>query len=154
MTTAQTVQPDVTTTARIRFRQPVTTAGFIDAAWWPRSRDLAAELPALVDVLWTAGRDVNRITYNLHAWDPAPRKMEIEGHVVRLGGFNSGDPITVGLTDAWGREHIDVLVIAPDTDPALAERALHIAEQADSPYRAGEILARAVDGFDSTGDAA
>jgi hypothetical protein len=129
--------------ARVRFRQPISTAGFIDAAWWPRSLDLTAELPPLFDVLWTADRDITRISYNLAAWSPAPRLLNVNGRRIRLGGFTSSDPLTVRLVDAWGKERIDVLVIAPTTDPAVAERALWLASEADGPYRAGEILARA-----------
>lgn len=132
--------------ARVSFRQPVSSSGFIDAAWWPRTRDLAAELPSLVDVLWTAGREINRITYNRQAWNPAPRRIEIEGRVVRLGGFTGGGPHTVRLTDAWGQERIDILVIPPDTDPAIAQRAFDIASQTDDPYRANQILDRANNG--------
>jgi Family of unknown function (DUF5994) len=129
--------------ARISFRQPISGSGSIDAAWWPRSRDLAAELPALLDVLWTAAREINRVTYNLTAWDPAPRRVSIEGRTVRLGGFATSDPLTLTLLDAWGRERIDILVIAPGTEPAVAERALLLASVADSPYGAAEIIARA-----------
>ena len=129
--------------ARISFRQPVAGTGFIDAAWWPRTLDLTAELPLLLDVVFSAGRDINRITYNSTAWQPAPRQMQIEGHKVRLGGFATGDPLTVRLSDAWGRERIDILVIAPDTDPSVADRAMQIASSADDPYRAEEILERA-----------
>jgi len=133
----------LTEAARISFRQPVSRSGFIDAAWWPRSLDLTLELPPLLDVLWTAGREVIRITYNIAAWDPAPRRMGIEGRTVRLGGFTTGDPVTVTLSDAGGAERIDILVIAPSTDPSLAERILLLASESDSPYRAGEILTRA-----------
>src|SRR6185437_14781281 len=56
--------------ARISFRQPVSATGFIDAAWWPRSCDLTTELPPLLDVLWTAAREITRISYHLSAWDP------------------------------------------------------------------------------------
>jgi len=133
----------LTEAARISFRQPVSRSGFIDAAWWPRSLDLTLELPPLLDVLWTAGREVIRITYNIAAWDPAPRRMGIEGRTVRLGGFTTGDPVTVTLSDAGGAERIDILVIAPSTDPSLAERILLLASEGDSQYRAGEILTRA-----------
>jgi hypothetical protein len=129
--------------ARISFRQPVSPDGFIDAAWWPRSLDLVAEFEQLLDVLWTGDRDITRITYNIHAWNPAPHRMTVQGRVVRLGGFNSSDPTTVRLSDPWGRERIDVLVIAPDTDPAVAQRILALASVADSTYRAEEILALA-----------
>jgi hypothetical protein len=77
--------------ARVSFRQPVTSAPHIDAAWWPRSRDLEAELPGLLDVLWTAARDMNRVSYAIDSWLPAPRRLDIEGRLVRLGGFTHQD---------------------------------------------------------------
>lgn len=134
--------------ARISFRQPVSTSGFIDAAWWPRSLDLTAELPALLDGLWSAGRDIIRVTYNLKAWDAAPRHLQIEGRTVRLGGFATSDPTTVRLTDGWARERIDVLVLAPDSDPDVAQRALMIAAESGSMLRAAEIMDRARDTTD------
>jgi hypothetical protein len=135
--------PASTEAARVSFRQPVSTSGFIDAAWWPRSRDLTSELPPLLEVLWTAAREITRISFNIAAWDPAPRRMRIEGRTVRLGGFATSDPLTVRLSDAAGRERIDIVVIAPATDASLAQRVLLLASEADSPYRAGEILTRA-----------
>lgn len=127
-------------TARIRFRQPVSTGGFVDAAWWPRSRNLTIELPPLFDALWTAGREVSRVSYPIPAWDPAPHRLRIGDRVVRLGGFTIIDRLTVMLTDAWGRERIDVLVIPPGTEPSAARRALQIASEGTSPYHAEEIL--------------
>jgi Family of unknown function (DUF5994) len=153
MSTAPTVlTPDLspqrnpgtdTPAARVSFRRPISRAGFIDAAWWPRSLDLVAELPALLDVLWTAGRKITRVTYNLGLWDPAPRRIQHQGRTVRLGGFATSDAFTVRLTDAQGGDRIDVLVVVPDTDAALAERTLQLASATDSPYRAPEILSRA-----------
>ena len=131
--------------ARVSFRQPVSRSGFIDAGWWPRSRDLTAELPPLLDVLWAASREITRITYHIAAWDPAPRRMRIGGRLVRLGGFATSDPVTVRLSDGRGAERIDILVVAPDADAALAQRILLLAGEADNPYRAEEILTRAGD---------
>ena len=51
LSTPTEVGPDESAPVRIAFRQPVTSSPHIDAAWWPRSRDLAAELPALLDRL-------------------------------------------------------------------------------------------------------
>ncbi len=132
-------------TAQVRasIRAPVSPAGYIDAAWWPRTLDLRAELPGLLAVLWTASREVNRISYTRSAWDPAPRRLQIEGREVRLGGFDTSDPLTVRLTDAWRRERVDILVIAPDTAPAVAQEALRIAGESGDLLRADEILDRA-----------
>jgi hypothetical protein len=126
--------------ARVSFRQPVSSDGFVDAAWWPRSRDLQAELPALLDVLWTAGRDVNRVSYNLAAWAPAPRRLPVAGRLVRLGGFRRQDPLMISLVDAWRRERVDILVIDPATDPDVALRALAIAGRAGSTESAERIM--------------
>ncbi len=138
--------PDDQRRARISFRQPVSSSGFIDAAWWPRTRDLSVELPPLLDVLWTAAREVTRIDYNIADWDPAPHRLQIEGRRVRLGGFTGGEQSTVMLSDPWRRERIDILVIAPDTDPATAQRTFELASRSDDPYRAREILELAARG--------
>jgi hypothetical protein len=137
--------------SRISFRQPVSPTGFIDAAWWPYTCDLTAELPPLMDVVWTAGREINRITYHLGSWNPAPRRMQIESRVVRLGGFTVGNPHTVTLSDPWGRERIDILVIAPDTAPAVARRIFDITSTSEDPYRAEEILDQANHAADPAG---
>jgi hypothetical protein len=129
--------------ARIAFRQPVSPAGFIDAAWWPRTRDLTAELPPLMEVLWTAGREISRVTYNLRAWDRAPRRLQMQGRTVHLGGFATSDPLAVRLSDPWGRERVDVLVIGPDTEPAVAQRIFDLASQTGGLSRAQEILDQA-----------
>jgi hypothetical protein len=131
--------------ARVLFRQPVANDGFLDAGWWPRSRDLATELPALLDTLWLAGRDVMRISYALSFWEHAPRRLRVADRVVRLGGFNTQTPGLLTLIDAWGRDRVNVLVIPPDTDPAIADRALTLVAGQPSPDRPEQVLERARD---------
>ena len=41
-----------------------------DGAWFPRSRDLAVELPELIAELDRRGVRVERFTYALDAWSP------------------------------------------------------------------------------------
>jgi hypothetical protein len=128
MTALSRPSPPFTTTpapnggVRISFRQPVTEAGFVDAGWWPRSRALTVELLPLLDVLWTACRDVTRVSYNVASWEPAPRRLQVEGRLVRLGGFRGQGPLLLVLFDRSGREHLDVLVI-----PAADRRGLRAA---------------------------
>jgi hypothetical protein len=117
MTALSRPSPPFTTTpapyggVRISFRQPVTEAGFVDAGWRRRSRALTVELPPLLDVLWTACRDVTRVSYNVASGEPAPRRLQVEGRLVRLGGFRGQDPLLLTVFDRSGREHLDVLVI-------------------------------------------
>lgn len=126
--------------ARVSFRQPVTSASHVDAAWWPRSRDLEAELPGLLDVLWTAARDVDRVSYPIGSWLPVPRRLHIEGRLVRLGGFTHQDPSMISLRDAWGTERIDILVIPPKAAEDLAAAAMGLASRRGPNERAALIL--------------
>lgn len=129
--------------ARISFRQPVSPAGFTDAAWWPRTLDLTAELPPLVEVLWTPDA---RSTASPTTCPPGtPRRAGCGSKAAPCvsAGFTVGDPHTVTLTDSWGHERIDILVISPETDSVVAQRIFDIASTADDPYRADEILDRA-----------
>jgi hypothetical protein len=91
-------------------------------------------------VLWTACRDVTRVSYNVASGEPPPRRLQVEGRLVRLGGFRGQDPLLLTLFDQSGREHIDVLVIPPETAADYAQRALDLAGGVGSIERPGRIL--------------
>lgn len=129
--------------ARVSFRQPVTSEPHADAAWWPRSRDLEAELPGLLDVLWTAAREVDRVSYAVNSWLPVPRRLVIDGRRVRLGGFTHQDLSMISLRDAWGAERIDIVVIPPEAEPELAAAAMDLASRSGPNERASRMLERA-----------
>jgi uncharacterized protein DUF5994 len=132
--------PTVSGATRVRFRAtPV--PGFVDGGWWPRSLDLAAELPGLVRAARTSGRPVFRVMYSLPAWQRPPRVITVDGSAVKLGGFRSVDPSIVTLVDASGWERMDLVVVPPDADPQFAESALDLAS-ADHNHRALDILER------------
>jgi hypothetical protein len=112
------------------------------------------ELPQLLDVLWSADREIEHVTYHIGEWEPVPRRMTVEGRLVRLGGFATSNPSTVRLTGSAGNERIDVLVVPPETDAVVAERALRLASVADSALTAGEILQRAASPTETDTDSA
>ncbi len=59
----------------------------LDGAWWPRSRDLGAELPSLMAVLDPLWGRITRVTVNPTQWPVIPRKVPVAGHVVNVGWF-------------------------------------------------------------------
>jgi hypothetical protein len=141
-----TTEPDIATAdtaARVSFRQPVSRTGFVDAAWWPRSHDLTAELPGLLSVLWTASREIIRVSYSIAFWEPAPRRLQVEGRAVRLGGFNHLSPLVMTAVDARNNDRVDFLVIPPETDAAIALRALELVGHADELSSPADILEQA-----------
>ncbi|MGW1728779.1 DUF5994 family protein [Streptomyces sp. NPDC002306] len=103
-----------------------TAPALIDGAWWPRSRDLTAELPALtaaLDPLW--GR-ITHVTVNPAFWPVIPRKVPVQGHVVKVGWFKAEqDPHKLLLSYTTGRW--DLLVIPPETDAVTAARLMSTA---------------------------
>ena len=124
---------------RVRLRRKGTAADVaFDGAWWPRSRDLVAELPELVAALATMGVRVERFTYPAEVWEPVDRKVVVAGRTVRTGAFRSMDQQLVSLT-VDGDQRLDLLVVPPEADALTGVRALRMAglrEDSSSPQRA------------------
>jgi hypothetical protein len=114
-----------------------------DGAWWPRTRDLAAEVPELIAELERRGVKVERFTYALDAWSPAPRKLVVLGRVVRTGGFRSMDPQVVCLSWAGGNRRADLLVVPPETEAVTGSRALRLCTRRGLPRSPQMVLAAA-----------
>jgi hypothetical protein len=113
--------------------------GFVDGGWWPRGRDLAAELPALLAAAAPRIGTVERVSYRISDWEPAPRRMIVDGALVRLDGF-AGRPVpTVDVIAATRR--LTLLVVAPDTAPGPADRALTTAGRLGNTDRIADLLA-------------
>jgi hypothetical protein len=120
---------------RLRLKPAGSTSGYVDGAWWPRSRDLPAELPALADVLTVRLGSVWQVVYPFIAWDTAPRRIQLDGHPVRLQGFHSQDENTISIV-ALDRQRIRLLVIPVDTSEKAGHDAMMTAagrDNADSP---------------------
>src|SRR3954470_10808681 len=114
------------TAARISLSAPLNTPHpAVDGAWWPRSTDLAAELPSLVAALDERGLRISRISYSLSAWDTTPHRVQAGGRRVPPGVFGAIAPTRVSLTPAGGAgQPVDLRVVPPDTDPQVAAREL------------------------------
>ncbi|TQM15676.1 DUF5994 family protein [Pseudonocardia kunmingensis] len=110
--------------------------GRVDGGWWPRSRDLAAELPALQAVVAERLGIVESVSYHLGDWDPAARRAVVGGRSVRLAGYRAQHPATIDVLGA--RRRLTLLVVSPDTAPATAHAAL---AAAGSPGNTDEIEA-------------
>ncbi|MFJ8912737.1 DUF5994 family protein [Amycolatopsis sp. NPDC102389] len=118
--------------ARLRLKPKAPATGYVDGAWWPASRDLATELPFLLVVLAVQLERIERVTYNLTAWPPAPRRLVVESGNVRLEGFRSQHTDTLTVIGTAGRRRLTLLVVPPETEPDLAHRLLMTAAHRDS----------------------
>ncbi|WP_412566550.1 DUF5994 family protein [Streptomyces chartreusis] len=62
----------------------------VRGAWWPRSDDLPAELPALSRAFDRSWGRVTRMAAPRSAWPQAPCELPVAGHPVRTAWFASG----------------------------------------------------------------
>ncbi|MFF9770129.1 DUF5994 family protein [Streptomyces sp. NPDC014636] len=104
-----------------------TAPALIDGAWWPRSRDLAAELPALIEVLDPLWGRITRVTVNPTFWPVVPRKVPVHGHVVHVGWFEAEQDPHKLLLLSYTAGRWDLLVVPPETEPATAARLMAMA---------------------------
>jgi hypothetical protein len=95
---------------------PASDADGWAGAWWPRTREAEVALRELLPVVGERlGGAVVRVSLNLDAWDPdPPRRIRLDGRLVRLGWFHTLDPhvITLGHTTF---DRLRLLVIPADT---------------------------------------
>jgi hypothetical protein len=142
MSSASSTLPTSPTTDRLSLKPDSATTGFVDGAWWPASRDLAAEMPALLAALGDqVVGPVERVSYNIDAWNAVPRKVRVDGKVVRMGGFRSQPAATLKVVGE-GRA-LMLLVVPPETDQQAAHRVLAAASENGNTEGIDALLATA-----------
>ncbi|RGD59061.1 hypothetical protein DR950_15905 [Kitasatospora xanthocidica] len=120
--------------------------GRLDGAWWPRSRDLLLELPALaadIDGRW--GR-VTRITVNPAQWPVIPRRIPVAGHTVHAGWFTTEQDEHTIAVFSYSPLRLNLLVVPPETDAVDAARLMAEAADPAGTRTASDLLAAGTDG--------
>ncbi|GGQ10646.1 DUF5994 family protein [Streptomyces roseolilacinus] len=125
-------------TALLRLETTHSREGLLDGAWWPRSRDVGEELPALVSALTEHLGPISRVGLDASAWDGLPVRLVVDDRVVHIDSFPVGDD-TVLITRG-DRDHFSLLVVPPDTPQDAARAAMAQAVRADNVTQAGQIL--------------
>lgn len=131
----QAVRPG---TAVVRLETTPDRQGVLDGVWWPRSRDIAAELPSLVSALTETLGPITRVGLDTGAWEALPTRMTVDDRVVHIDSFPVGDD-TVLITRGEG-DLFSLLVVPPHATPDAARAAMAEAVRAGSGRRAEQIL--------------
>jgi len=103
-----------------RRRSQGVAGGFIDGDWWSRSLDLSIELPRLLAGRYSAG-------YGVH----------------RVEGRRTQEVASISLVDSSGWRRVCLVVIPPQTDPVITQRALTLAGLGSDIHHADDIRERA-----------
>ncbi|MGW1953988.1 DUF5994 family protein [Streptomyces sp. NPDC001920] len=135
--------------ALLRLETTASREGVLDGAWWPRSRDMGAELPALLSALIAHLGPVTRVGLDTAAWESLPTRILVDDRVVHIDSFSVGDD-TVLITRG-DRDVFSLLVVPPDAAPEAARIAMAQAVRADNTSRAEQILIDTGSGRGSSG---
>lgn len=126
--------------ARLALRPPTFPPGLVAGAWWPRSDDLKAELPALIDAFAPSWGRVTRIAAHRDTWSQAPGALPVNGHTVRAAWLESGlDSHTIRIF-AYGIGRRDLLVVPHGAGAAAAARLMSAAVDPGLRLTAGAIV--------------
>ncbi|BBJ42209.1 hypothetical protein SSPO_049270 [Streptomyces antimycoticus] len=125
-------------TALLRLVTTHTREGNLDGAWWPRSRDIGAELPALVTALTEYLGPVVRVGLDSDAWEELPTRLIIDDRIVHIDSFPVGDD-TILISRGDG-DLFSLLVVPPHAPPDAARAAMARAVRADNLAPAEQIL--------------
>ncbi|MEO3801923.1 DUF5994 family protein [Nonomuraea sp. B1E8] len=129
LSSASPAIPRVDSALRLSLRPVPNRLAVVDGAWWPSSRDAAAELPGLIGAV---DRLLDRVTLRigLHgdAWQNIPRRIPARGRQVRVGWFRHTDPRVITLSFAAG-EPVVLLIIPSGTAAGAARATLKLTAQ-------------------------
>jgi hypothetical protein len=125
-------------TAVVRMATTHDRRGVLDGAWWPRSRDIAAELPALISALTEYLGPITRVGLDADAWERLPTRMTIGDRVVHIDSSPVGDDTV--LVTRGERDLFSLLVVPPHAAPDAARAAMTEAVRADGATQAEQIL--------------
>ncbi|MFF5407037.1 DUF5994 family protein [Streptomyces misionensis] len=131
----QTVRPGC---ALLRLETTASREGVLDGAWWPRSHDIGAELPALLEALTEHLGPLSRVGLDTSAWEGLPTRIAVGDRVVHVDSFPVGDD-TVLITRG-DRDHFSLLVVPPEATPEDARAAMAQAVLAGNVSSAKQIL--------------
>lgn len=110
---------------RLQLRPIRPTEPDLDGTFWPRSRELSAELPTLLTTMSADLGPITLIGYHRDAWNPAPDQIMLADRDVHLVGFVSDSPPTMVIIAGSGR-CLTLRVLPSDTDDETAATAMSV----------------------------
>lgn len=116
----------------------------VDAAWWPQSSNLTAELGHLLLTAQACGFEATFVAYRLDdAWTAPPGQFTFGARTVKVSGYHNHHQDMITLVDSNSHERLQVMVVPPETPPLLARRALRMATVHAGPAQGTDLLALA-----------
>lgn len=112
----------------------------LDGGWWPQSRDLAVELRDLVDHFPPQRGRVARVLVSPPDWEPATRRIAVNGGYVKVGSFPRDDTHLIHLRLLNGNV-LRLLVVPPSFTGDQGDEALLASATRGNAHPATDLLA-------------
>lgn len=106
-------------TWRLRLKPAHRVCGYVQGAWWPRSKRLAAELPSLLDALTLRFGELDRVCYHQNDWSPTLSGIKLQGYDVILDASLESPNVVTVFGKRFGR--LALLVMPPLTNRSDAD---------------------------------
>lgn len=135
MTSSMHTTPSGTSDPPVRLTLAPPGAGpyRLDGAWWPRSHDLARELPRLLAALEQRWPRITRITVSRSMWRTGPRQLILADRVLHINRSDvTHRPSAICLL-SYGVGRCDLLVVPPGATPSEGHRLLSAVPGYGSP---------------------
>ena len=114
----------------------------VDAAWWPRSSNLTAELGHLLQAAQESGFRATGVAFRLDdGWAAPPGPIAFGARKVKVSGYHNHHRDMITLVDGISHERLQVMVVPAATPPLVARRALRIAAAHADPIQGTDLLA-------------
>lgn len=124
---------------RLKLRQDPSARSILDGTWWPRSRATVPELTNLIIGLDGRPLAATRIMLNPGAWDEHPRRISVNGRIVRVGWFTTLDAHLLIATAATDRR-VDLLIVPSTVSAGWAAAAATMATDGEPTLGAAAIV--------------
>ncbi|MDJ1131526.1 DUF5994 family protein [Streptomyces iconiensis] len=113
--------------------------GVLDGAWWPRTRDVRGELPALLSTLTAHFGRITRVGLDAEAWEGVQKPLFVDGHLVHIDWSPLGDDTVIVTRGDY--DHFCLLAVPPEATYEEAQAALGMAVRTDNEATGTQILA-------------
>lgn len=124
---------------RLRLKPAHRSCGFVQGAWWPRSDQLATELPPLLAALSLRLGRIDRLVYDENSWAPTPLRIAFGSDDVILDHSRGESINTLSVIgEQFGR--LVLLVVPPYTDASRAYTTVMRAASPNDVSTADELL--------------
>lgn len=125
-------------TLRMRLKPAHRSCGFVQGAWWPRSTELASELPSLLAALSLRVGPIDSVLYHEDDWSPAPLGIKHQGDQVILSTHQEWPNVISVFGERFGR--LDLLVVPPYTESTRAYEVVTAAASVNDASTPDQLL--------------